>query len=83
MLRADAEARRSGAEDSVRAFVTKTAIVGYVVSLAACALIAFTALFLQMSNAQSIVATGIDLLLKAGLPVVTLVLGYYFGSASK
>lgn len=72
--------RRAEAEDKVRSFVTRWVVVAYLAAWGALLIMLCIASFVTPA-AGNLLSAAADVLMKVALPVVTLVLGYYFGSA--
>lgn len=80
----DAQIRvdRAKTEDAVRSFVTKSVLITYLAMLAIL-LLAHVLAATFSSKAPTFLPDGLDLILKGGSPIAALVLGYYFGSATR
>ncbi len=75
---------RAEEETEVRRFVTRVVIMGYGGVVAATILLVFgTNVYLGGAWPEELSTWLRDLLLATVMPIVTLVLGYYFGSASR
>lgn len=73
---------RAKSEDRVRSTVTLTVVIGYVLLLASVIIAYLAADTWKPEISKEVEATG-RLLHELGAPVLTLVLGYYFGSSKR
>ena len=72
---------RNRHEDNVRTFVTKWVVSGFIAVLAM-VVVAYLAAGWFKTSTDAVAGAG-DMVLKGYAPIVTLVLGYYFGSSKR